>query len=401
MHCYVFLSDERLAVGRASGLNGLLPDILNCCGGPLLDYILTLFQTVWKERCVPAEWRDALLVPVPKKGDLSFCDNWRGISLLDVMGKLFVRVLNNRLQLVVEETVSDSQCWFRAGRGCVDMIFCVCQLVEKAIEHNTKLFLLFVDLRKGYDSVPRAALWRALQKYGVPDIMIELIRSLHDGMSATVTVGGGRSEPFSVWNGLRQGCTIAPTLFILYFGLVIDRWLNRYQAAGVEVQFKLGGRLVGERTKIPNSFVLSECLFADNTALVCSCREDVVLAARIFDEIATENGLTLSVPKTKLLVAGIVLTNDDLAPLELDGGVVGVVEQFKYLGSLVEACDRIVGEVSCRIAQASRAFGSLCDSMFTASDLTMETKEMVYRSVVLGVLLYGAETWAPHPGAGW
>ena len=145
-------------------------------------------------------------------------------------------------------------------------------------------------------------------------------------MSATVTVGGGRSEPFSVRNGLRQGCTIAPTLFILYFGLVIDRWLDRCQAAGVEVQFKLGGRLIGERTKRPSSFVLSEYLFADDAALVCSCREDVVLTARIFDEVATENGLTLSVPKTKLLVAGLGLTIDDLAPLELDGGVVEVVE---------------------------------------------------------------------------
>ena len=56
------------------------------------------------------------LVPVPKKGDLSCCDNWRGISLLNVMSKLFSRVLNDKLQLVVEETVSDSQCGFRTGR---------------------------------------------------------------------------------------------------------------------------------------------------------------------------------------------------------------------------------------------------------------------------------------------
>ena len=123
---------------------------------------------------MPSEWRDALLVPVSKKGDLSCCYNWRGISLLDVMGKLFARVLNDRLQLVVEEVVSDFQCGFRSGRGSVDMIFCVCQLGEKAIEHNTKLFLLFVDLCKAYDSVPRAALWCALQKYGVPDVMIDV-----------------------------------------------------------------------------------------------------------------------------------------------------------------------------------------------------------------------------------
>ena len=62
------------------------------------------------------------------------------------MGKLFARVINNRLQLVVEEVVSDTQCGFRTGRGCVDMIFCVCQLVENTIEHNTKIFSLFVKL---------------------------------------------------------------------------------------------------------------------------------------------------------------------------------------------------------------------------------------------------------------
>ena len=73
-------------------INNLLPDVLKCCGGPLLDYILTLFQTVWEKRCVSSEWRGALLAPVFKKGDLSCCDNWRGISLLDVMGKLFTRV---------------------------------------------------------------------------------------------------------------------------------------------------------------------------------------------------------------------------------------------------------------------------------------------------------------------
>ena len=65
-----------------------------------------------------------------------------------------------------------------------------------------------------------------------------------------------------------------------------------------------------------------------------------MLVARIFGVIATKNGLTL---KTKLLVAGIGFTNDDLVPLELDGGVVEMVEQFKYLGSLIEARGGVVG----------------------------------------------------------
>ena len=259
-------------------------------------------------------------------------------------------------------------------------VSCVCMCVCMCVYVHVCVCMLFVDLRKAYDSVPTAALWFALQRRGVPDVMIELLRSLHDGMSATVIAGGGRSEPFSVHNGLRQGCTIAPNMFVLYFSFVIDRWLSRCQAAGVEVQFKLGGKLVGERTRRPSSFVMSKCLFTDDVALVCSCRENMVLAAQMFDKVAGDSDLTLSVPKTKLLVAGTGLTSDDLASLELDEGVVDVVDQFKYLGSLVEARGGMVAEVRNRIAQASGAFGSLRNSVFIASDLTLETKRMVYQS---------------------
>ena len=65
------------------------------------------------------------------------------------------------------------------------------------------------------------------------------------------------------------------------------------------------------------------------------------------------------------------LAEGDLAPLVLDRGVVEAVDQFKYLGSLVEACGGVAGEVCCRIAQASIAFGNLWVSVFAASDLTL------------------------------
>ena len=158
-----------------------------------------------------------MLIPVPKKGDLTICDNWRGISLLDVVGKLFAKVIQKRLQGVVEDVVSDSQCGFRKGRGCTDMIFCMRQLVEKTREHNSKVFMLFVDLKKAYDSIPHQALWLVLQKYGIPLVIINLIQSLHEGTKAEVSVSGGTTPAIEVNNGLRQGCTIAPTFFNLYF----------------------------------------------------------------------------------------------------------------------------------------------------------------------------------------
>ena len=77
---------------------------------------------------VVKDWQDAE-IPIPKKGDLRKCNNWRGVSLLDVVVKVFARILQDRLQVVVEKIFSESQCGFWKGRGCVDMIFAARQLV--------------------------------------------------------------------------------------------------------------------------------------------------------------------------------------------------------------------------------------------------------------------------------
>ena len=73
---------------------------------------------------------------------------WRGISLLEVVGKVFAKIIQRRLQLFEEDVVIDAQRGFRSRCGCNDMVFCARQLVEKAIELNTKVFLLFVDQQK-------------------------------------------------------------------------------------------------------------------------------------------------------------------------------------------------------------------------------------------------------------
>jgi len=128
-------------------------ELLKCCYVDLMKYIHNLFVVVWEEKEVPKEWRDALPVPVPKKGDLTKCDNWRGISLLDIMGKLFGKVLQRRLQELAKGLLSDSQCGFYSGRGSVNLTFSARQLLEKTIEHWSKLYMLFVDSSKTYDSV--------------------------------------------------------------------------------------------------------------------------------------------------------------------------------------------------------------------------------------------------------
>ena len=383
----------RMKGSKAGGKTGILPEMVKSCGGLLLEYLMDLFQTVWMEGRVPEEWRDAILIPIPKKGDLSYCDNWRGISLLDTVGKLFAKVIQARLQSVVEDVLVDSQCGFRSGRGCVDMIFCARQLMEKAREHRSDLFMLFVDLRKAYDFIPRQALWLVLHKYGIPTQLIQLIQSLHERMKAEVAVGGTTCPVVEVNNLLRQGCTIAPSLFNLYFNLVMGAWRSRCQSIGVDVLYRVGEKLVGERTRRPLQTTVTELLFADDAVVVVSGREDMERAAHVLDEVATEWGLTMSLVKTKLLVVSENNSEEAQQPIIIRGQPIEVVDAFKYLGAVVEGKGEVLLDVEDKIARASRAFGALCRPVFNDGNLSRRTKRIVYRAAVLGVLLYGAETW--------
>ncbi len=184
----------KLKKRKAGGQSGILPELILYGGVLLWDRLFELMQVVWEEGKVVADWKNAVIVPIPKKGDLKQCDNWRGISLLHVAGKIFARILQERLQQIAEKVLPESQSGFRKGRGCVDMIFVARQLVEKTREHNESLLMLFVDLRKAYDCVPRQALWKVLDKCGVPPVMLIIIRSFHEGMCAEVRVGTGTTE---------------------------------------------------------------------------------------------------------------------------------------------------------------------------------------------------------------
>ena len=101
------------------------------------------------------------------------------------------------------------------------MVFCLRQLQEKSREHRTPLHMAFIDLTKAFDTVSRPALWIVLEKLGLPIQMRQIIRSFHDGMLAQVIHGGKMSDTFSVENGTKQGCVLAPLLFALYFAVML------------------------------------------------------------------------------------------------------------------------------------------------------------------------------------
>lgn len=137
----------KMKMRKAGGKSGILPELVRHGGPELWDRILKPMKQVWEDGKVVSDWQGAVIVPIPKKDDLKCCDNWRGISLLDVVGKLLARILKERLE-VIADRVPESQCGFRKGCSCIDMIFVARQLIEKVREHNDTLYMLFVDLKR-------------------------------------------------------------------------------------------------------------------------------------------------------------------------------------------------------------------------------------------------------------
>ena len=389
---------EKLKNGKAAGESCVVAEMLKavCYEEEFMKCLLELAGDVWKESQVPSDWQNAILIPIPNKGDLSLCDNWRGIALLDVVGKLVARVLQERLQKLAEDVLPESQCGFRAGRSCTDMTFTIRQLVEKSWEHKGKVFFSFIDLKKAYDSVPREGLWTALRKLGVPDRTINLINSFHEGMKARVRVDGKLTDEIDVRNGLRQGCCIAPVLFNLYICTVFERWnekVSDVDGIGVKINYKYDEKIFRRYTRNAQSRTLTECQFADDAALLATSRAGAVEGTEAYNQTCADFGLKVSAQKTKLMVSGRETAEDDEEPIDMGEEEIGAVKEFPYLGSVVAASGRIDSDIDNRIAKASKAFGALRRAVFLDKNLTLRTKQKIYQACVLSVLLYGAECW--------
>ena len=116
------------------------------------------------ESCTaPAEWRTNIIVPVPKKGDLTKYDNYRGISLMSIVGKVYNRILLNRLQPFIDPLLDYTQNGFRRGRATTGHILALRRIIEEYDRHGKHSILTFIDFKKAFDSINRSRMKKILK----------------------------------------------------------------------------------------------------------------------------------------------------------------------------------------------------------------------------------------------
>ena len=364
---------KRLKMGKAPGICGIVPEMLKAGGEVVVDWMAKVFNMVWREGEAPRDWKNAVIVPVYKKGIKLDCTNYRGISLMSVVGKVFARVLNERVKGLTVDKVMDEQGGFRAGRGCNGQIFAVKHIVEKTIEKDKKTCMAFVDLEKAYDSVSREKLWKVLDEYGVKGKLLRAIQALYVDGRARVKVGRMESELFSVYRGVRQGCTLSPWLFNVFMDRVTREAKRLFRS---EVKLSTGD--------------VGVLLFADDMVVMAESAEGLQHNLQVMSDVLSKWELKVNWRKTKVMS---VARKSEECEVKIGEEVIDQVEEMKYLGVMISSDGRMEKEVEARIGSATRVIGGMNEAVLKRKELSRSTKLTVVNATMMPTLVYGCETW--------
>jgi len=153
--------------------------------------IWKLFSEIWDKEKVPEEWGKGIIVPIPKKGQSMDPGNYRGITLLNVIPKLFTSIIHERLSEYCEneKMLSEEQGGFRKARSTIDQIFILHELTKGRFPKRT--YACFLDIQKAYDRVWREGLWAAMYRKGISGKIWRVIRSLYDRVQSGVRINDG------------------------------------------------------------------------------------------------------------------------------------------------------------------------------------------------------------------
>ena len=410
----------------------------------------SVLHEFWGSGSCHPDWLVARLKMLFKgKGNRSDLNRWRGLALLDTASKVTGAVISARLTNLLRQEGLEEQNAFTPGRGCNDGGFSLKYFLQKRREHGLPSWVVFVDLEKAFDTVSREALWKVLHKFGLPDHLINLIIALHTDFSIKIR-SGLRDIQLPYTTGVKQGDSLAPVLFNIYFQACIEVLDCRWNAERPFFCHRDDSTLTGRDRCTPGTLsTFYRSLYADDGAFILTSRKDLDDHIPLLFTTLQDFGLKMHIGrgdergKTEAMffpaASDIIRPNTspssatshqvrpprrkcdscpsktrapsgrcsrcsrrtfDLvnplnkAPILVDGGFVHFTDEFKYLGSIISEDLTDDADCNARIRAAAGAFGALRSRIFQERRVPTKVKRMAYQALVLNVLLFGCEAWS-------
>ena len=356
--------------GKSAGLDNIYSEYLKAGGEHIISALHILFNIIIKTNTVPSSFKKALIVVIFKKGMRTECKNYRPISLLSHIYKLFTSIISTRVKNDLYSSLPHSQAAYQPNRGTTEQIFALEQIIEKSIEFNNPVHILFIDFTKAFDSITLSSLWALLEKTSINKRYINLLQSTYNGSESAIKTDIGVSRFVKILKGVKQGDILAAILFCIIVASII--LLSEEEC---DTGFSIGGQ------------ILSNLSYADDIAAMSHNR---VMLQKFIDALskhAKNVGLSINISKTKCMTTDKI---DKKLSLTIYDQPIDQVTQFVYLGHKLSSINDNSIAVEHRLALGWSAFSKHKD-LLTSSRIPYHIKAKIYNTYILPVVLYGLD----------
>lgn len=327
-----------------------------------------IYNKSMAEGVFPSVWKDANVIPILKTGDITDAKNYRPISTLNCFGKIFERLVYNRVFESISNLIASQQHGFVSGKSTASNLMEFTNFVSQSLEQHGQVDVIYTDLTKAFDRVNHKILLSKLEKYGVTGNLLRWFNSYLNNRKMRVVFNGCKSQAFSPNSGVPQGSILGPLLFLIYIN------------------------------DLPQFLASDNLLYADDLKLFkvinsesdCSTLQNDL---EVLLEWCQLNDLGLNVNKCFKVTYTLKKTHVN-KDYHIDDKAVREVNKIKDLGVTFDSklkFDSHYGDISNRAYRMS-GFILRVSSSFNS----IRTSVLLFKSLVRSILEYGSSVWNPH-----
>ena len=314
----VFSLLSKLCKSKATGLDKISARLLRECADLVASSLCAIFNRSIVSGVFPTEWKSTKVIPLFKQGERSDLNNYRPISIIPVVAKVFERIVYNQFYeyLTVNNLISCNQSGFRSLHSTATALLEATDNWAFNIDKGNVNAVIFLDLKKAFDTVDHSILLSKLKAYGVGSNSFNWFKSYLDNRMQKCFVNGSLSDSQPLICGIPQGTILGPLLFLLYINDLPNCLANAHPR-----------------------------MYADDTHLTFASNDVAHLEENMNDDLdkitewLTANNLTLNSSKTEFMLIGSrqrLNTFNRLPSFTIDGNSIKQVESTKSLGVYID-----------------------------------------------------------------
>jgi hypothetical protein len=378
-HDEIVMAVKKLKCKKAVGIDLIPNEVLK--HDSIIYVLWKLCNLCFETGLVPSAWLTAIILPIPKSStkDPHVPLNYRGISLLSTISKVYTSVLNSRISRYLEEEniLTEEQNGFRKGRSCLDSMFMLTSIARNRLNMGESTFAAFVDFEKAFDWVDRELLQCKLLENNIEGRVYMSIKSLYGKTEACIKLNDMITRKFHTITGVRQGDSLSPTLFNIYINDL---------AAQLKEQNK--------GLSYP-SIDLSLLLYADDVVLLSGTELGLQKQLTTLEKWCTKWKMKVNIQKSQIMHFRATRKKGTNFMFRYGKSVLKKVDSYKYLGFIIDKNLKMLQGLKSLSDAAGRALGGIIAKFRLLKGLGYDTYTKLYHTCVVPIMDYFSALWHP------